>query len=89
MSPAEICLVETLMGSFHCTSRAIICLVVRRAGNLYDMALAVIFLVVRRVGSFSYTPRVEICWGVSIVRPVPESVWSKSGWGVSLTCHVL
>ena len=45
-----------------------ICLVVRREGSLYHTASDRIYLFLGR-------------WGVSLTRPVLESIWSYVGWG--------
>ena len=65
-------LVVPKVGSFFCTPTAGNCLVFHRAGSLSDMPLVVIFLVVRR-------------WGVSLTRPVLESVSPFGTWEVCLT----
>ena len=64
------------VGQSLLTSSAVICLVVRREGSLYHTAGNGIYLVLGR-------------WGVSLTRPVRESVWSYVWQGVYVARPVL
>ena len=75
-----ICFVFRREESFSYTPRAADCLV-KRVGRFFYTSPVGICLVVRREGIISYTPRASMClvwgwWGVSLTRPVMESLCS-------------
>ena len=76
MPCAGICLVHKRFGRFSKTPSAVISLLVRLDRSLYYTA---------RDGYYVFLGR----WGVSLTRPVLESISSFGGWGVSLTRPVL
>ena len=76
-----ICLVFRREESFSYTPRAEVCLVLKWVRRFCYTSPVGICFVVRREVSISYTPRASMClvwgwWGVSLTRPVMESVCS-------------